>query len=356
VGTIGARLGYRGGDPLVANKSARNAPTPEMLNTYYWLLILLTGDLNSNIIGPFDNKPANDAGIITDFLLNGNTTTQDRGIWAVGDGFIEANSYNATDPEQYDLITTYFGADLENRNFQQFASVSDPTVDLLIYPAWQNGNPSSPKTLIELYGMRNQCIWTNDVLVKATPLLTAYTGEYRKQVAPSGGPYYSGIFKDWDSGSPWKALVDGWDIYHLASQGDVNTIGRSAYFYRVFTNVWWKIKHDIFTPIVPLDVPTLNDGALFNFVNIAGNPMYAQAQAHINFGLARADRVEIKVYDVSGRLIRTLADHQFTAGKHDIVWDGLDNGGRQVARGVYFTQVKFANQGYQANKKLIVLK
>jgi hypothetical protein len=39
-----------------------------------------------------------------------------------------------------------------------------------------------------------------------------------------------------------------------------------------------------------------------------------------------------------------------------VEWDGLDNGGKQVARGVYFTQVKFAAQNYLATKKLIVLK
>jgi hypothetical protein len=32
----------RGGDPLVANKRARNAPTPEMLDAYYTLMLILT--------------------------------------------------------------------------------------------------------------------------------------------------------------------------------------------------------------------------------------------------------------------------------------------------------------------------
>jgi hypothetical protein len=350
VGSLGARLGYRGGDPLVANKSARNAPTPEMLSAYYTLMLILSGDLNSNLFSPFDNRPANDCGIITGWLTEGSTVSQDRGIWGIGDGFVEANTYAATDFEQYDLITSYFRADLVDRNFQQYGNVSDGVVDLLVYGPWQG------KEVASLYGMRNQCVWTNDVVIATTPELTSATGEYQKKGAPSGGPYYSGIFKDWDPASPWKALVDGWDLYHLTTRNDINTVGRSLYMYKVFINVWNKIWPIAGTPIVPLDVPTFEDGSLVNFMNVAGNPMYAQAKAVINFGLARADKVEIKVYDVTGRLIRTVADRQFAAGPQKVEWDGLDNGGKQVARGVYFTQVKFAAQNYLATKKLIVLK
>jgi flagellar hook assembly protein FlgD len=90
-------------------------------------------------------------------------------------------------------------------------------------------------------------------------------------------------------------------------------------------------------------------------VNLRNNPL-SRGQATIHFGLSRADRVEVKVFDVSGRLVRTLADRQFGAGTHDLVWDGVDNVGRQVARGVYFTQVKYQNAKFAANRKLTVLK
>jgi len=77
--------------------------------------------------------------------------------------------------------------------------------------------------------------------------------------------------------------------------------------------------------------------------------------ARIRFGLAKADRVEIKVFDVSGRLVRSLADRLFPAGEHTVQWDGGDDAGRRAPRGVYFTQVRYQNSKFAAAKKLTVL-
>ena len=57
--------------------------------------------------------------------------------------------------------------------------------------------------------------------------------------------------------------------------------------------------------------------------------------------------------------MRTLADGQiFKAGKVDpaLTWDGLDNNGRQVARGAYFVSVRYQNSRYDTSRKMIVLK
>ena len=44
----------------------------------------------------------------------------------------------------------------------------------------------------------------------------------------------------------------------------------------------------------------------------------------------------VRVYDVAGRLVRTLVEGNLDAGPHEIVWDGTDDAGRRVASGVYF--------------------
>jgi flagellar hook assembly protein FlgD len=79
----------------------------------------------------------------------------------------------------------------------------------------------------------------------------------------------------------------------------------------------------------------------------------------IHLTLAQADRVTVKIFDVSGRLVRTLADGQlFKAGTVDpaLTWDGLDNAGRRVARGAYFVRVRYERSGFSASPKMIVLK
>lgn len=49
-------------------------------------------------------------------------------------------------------------------------------------------------------------------------------------------------------------------------------------------------------------------------------------------------RVAVKLYDVSGRLVRTLFDGLLTTGSRALVWDGTDDDGRAVASGVYLSR------------------
>ena len=62
-----------------------------MLEAYYKILLILTGDLNSGILGPFNDLGNNDVKMLQDFLL-GATTNDHRGLWVEGDGFVESAS------------------------------------------------------------------------------------------------------------------------------------------------------------------------------------------------------------------------------------------------------------------------
>jgi len=51
------------------------------------------------------------------------------------------------------------------------------------------------------------------------------------------------------------------------------------------------------------------------------------------------ERVRLAVFDLRGRLVRTLIDAPLPAGAGSIVWDGVDDGGRSVASGTYLIQL-----------------
>jgi subtilisin family serine protease len=68
-----------------------------------------------------------------------------------------------------------------------------------------------------------------------------------------------------------------------------------------------------------------------------------------------SDYVEVKIYTVSGRHIRTLRElDRVVANYRSLVWDGLDEKGDAVANGVYFARVK-AKQHDQEVEKIIKL-
>lgn len=62
----------------------------------------------------------------------------------------------------------------------------------------------------------------------------------------------------------------------------------------------------------------------------------------------------IGIYDLSGRLIRTIASAEVTSGGvADFTWDGLDKRGHRVGSGVYFYRVH-SGRGTQSGKLMIV--
>jgi flagellar hook assembly protein FlgD len=65
------------------------------------------------------------------------------------------------------------------------------------------------------------------------------------------------------------------------------------------------------------------------------NPV-ANGMAHISFMIATPSKTSLKVYNASGRLIKTLVNEKLTNGTYNYIWNGTDNNSREVADGIYF--------------------
>jgi flagellar hook assembly protein FlgD len=65
-------------------------------------------------------------------------------------------------------------------------------------------------------------------------------------------------------------------------------------------------------------------------------------------------RVEIRIYDVVGRLVAALVDEHKLPGMYILSWNGRDRNGESVTTGVYFLRMR-ANQ-FVDTKKLLLLK
>ena len=98
-----------------------------------------------------------------------------------------------------------------------------------------------------------------------------------------------------------------------------------------------------------IDAPPLRT-AVFQNVPNPFNPTTT-----IRFDLARDGRVQLRIYDVAGRHVRTLLDEGMTAGAGKLaIWNGLDDTGNHVSSGVYF--YRFEAGDFAATKKLVVMK
>jgi hypothetical protein len=82
------------------------------------------------------------------------------------------------------------------------------------------------------------------------------------------------------------------------------------------------------------------------------NPLSSETK--IAFRLPWTGHVELKIYGVSGRLVRTLVSGDRAAGLHSVVWDGLDDAGREAAAGVYFYSL--TAPGIEESRQMILLR
>jgi flagellar hook assembly protein FlgD len=83
------------------------------------------------------------------------------------------------------------------------------------------------------------------------------------------------------------------------------------------------------------------------------NPI-ANRLANISFSISEPIHVLLNIYDVSGKLIKTLANTQLVSGNYHYIWNGNDEQNRAVAKGVYFYSLETPKQNF--TRKMIFVR
>ncbi|NNF06619.1 MAG: T9SS type A sorting domain-containing protein [Candidatus Eisenbacteria bacterium] len=81
-------------------------------------------------------------------------------------------------------------------------------------------------------------------------------------------------------------------------------------------------------------------------------PNPARINAAIPFAVGTSQEVSLKVYDVAGRLTRTLAQGYHAAGQHQVSWNATNNNGQRVSPGIYYYVLQSGKE--RTSKKLVV--
>jgi hypothetical protein len=85
--------------------------------------------------------------------------------------------------------------------------------------------------------------------------------------------------------------------------------------------------------------PGFPNAAPLSFRMYPASPNPVAVRTVVAFDLPASSRVRAALYDVSGRLVRILADEPLPAGKHQRAWDRRDRSGQPVPSGVYFLRL-----------------
>lgn len=68
------------------------------------------------------------------------------------------------------------------------------------------------------------------------------------------------------------------------------------------------------------------------------NPFNPQTQ--IGFTLDRRQHINIEIFDITGKRVKTLLNEELASGRHQVYWDGRNSDFEFVAAGVYFYSLK----------------
>jgi hypothetical protein len=318
---IGGRLVNHGAD-LLAGHDAQVAPTPAMLKQYYTAIALLTGDLNASDLGPLTEMPEDDISLLSDFLTsNAGLTAKPRGLFVAGNGFAESENVDANHRL---WLSTQLGLSLVNGSYSALASNGRGCTDL---------TSTSVISATDIYGVGLSCNYTDDVITYNPALTGAANVSFYENTG--AGPYAASVYHQRQSGNDplnYTSLVDGFDIANLWGRYCATSYGRLAYTYNAMTKVFGQVCGAWVSPGAAGDVPQSEGGQFTNYMKI-GNSVGQARNATISFGVATTGRVRVRLYDVTGRVVRTLADQTFAASDkmQTLHWDGTDASGNQAS-------------------------
>ncbi len=92
--------------------------------------------------------------------------------------------------------------------------------------------------------------------------------------------------------------------------------------------------------------------ASYRLVGNLPNPFNPMTK--VAYQVPHESHVSIRVYDVSGRLVRTLLDNTIDPGHHEVAWDGRNDRGESVGSGVYFCTMEA--DAFHGSHKMMLLK
>lgn len=138
----------------------------------------------------------------------------------------------------------------------------------------------------------------------------------------------------WDVACPnTPSLWQAWAFWQYSATGSVPGIG-GLVDRDVFNGPLSELQ--ILAGMPPVEV---SDAILTPLRLLLNQPNPFNPRTTLRFDVPAGGEVRLEIYDVAGRLIRTLLAADLPAGSHQAAWDGTDSAGRGMPSGCYFARL-----------------
>lgn len=161
----------------------------------------------------------------------------------------------------------------------------------------------------------------------------------------------------WLAVSPRTATVAPGDSLAMRAVFDATGLAAGLYYDAIalFSNDPAG-PHTVFATLAIGEVTGVDDGPpAAAGARLAGWPNPFNPRTTVRFDLPRDGRVELAVYDLQGRRVRTLLAGNAAAGPHEVLWQGDDDAGRALPSGVYLARLR-GPEGTSAERKLTLVR
>ncbi|MGB3477790.1 MAG: S8 family serine peptidase [bacterium] len=154
------------------------------------------------------------------------------------------------------------------------------------------------------------------------------------------------------SGGPYTQINQTVIADTIYTDFDVSGGNTYYYVYTILDNNWNESSYSSEAEAyVGIEEGSMKP-AIFALYDIFPNPFVRETS--IGYALPQKTHVYLHIYDVQGRLVKTLIDGTQTPGYYKVVWGGTDHNNRTVANGVYF--YRFETEDFKDIKKLVLLR
>jgi hypothetical protein len=156
---------------------------------------------------------------------------------------------------------------------------------------------------------------------------------------------------DGSDGASWD--TDWISIHPLAAKPPPGQFGASAHIVEITDSLNWVAVVNVGL-LLPAGVSDRDDAAEHSWALAPVKPNPSGSTMVVEFDVPKGGgKISLVVYDVAGRLVRTLVDGSVSAGRHSIDWDATRHQGMQVSPGIYFIRMEAGS--YRATKKVVML-
>lgn len=206
------------------------------------------------------------------------------------------------------------------------------------------GSPSVSPTPIDIGGAATLTATVSDALTGGSNVVAAEWSAGASPAAAGSGTAMTGAFSSVQES--------------VSAALDTNTLPGGATFLWVrgqdAAGNWGNATaHAVQVNGGAVDV-ALGEGPVTELALAQSFPNPFADNTRIHFALPTTENVNLQIYDVGGRLVRTLMDRTVAAGRHRVAWDGRDNAGQTVASGVYFYRLVAGDQ--ERERKMVFVK